>query len=240
MKEKINNLQDQTYAVIKDMILKVILKPGQKVSQKELVERTGFGETPVREAIIRLKRENLFNVLPQSGTFVSKIDLQELYEAKFVRENIESIIVMEASRQITDAQLEELKRKVKIQRIFLEAHDKEAFFKLDEEFHYFFYEIDNKINTWNWLNVFLSQLNRFRNLRLEITDFSWNSIAEQHEKIVQSIEEKDSNKLETLIHNHLNLIDDEFYQVYSTYPTYFTRTSLQVAEDQEKLARKAK
>ncbi len=46
-----------------------------------------IGDTPLERPFFQLKREGLLVIRPQSGTFISKINMQQVREAKFVREN---------------------------------------------------------------------------------------------------------------------------------------------------------
>jgi Transcriptional regulators len=132
------NYQNEAYDRIKQLIVTSELIPGQRISKNELVKQLGIGETPIREAIILLRKDGLFQIVPQSGTYVSKINLQEMFQARFVRENIETMIFETVCDVITEEQLQELERQLKIQRIYFEEGNREMYFKLDEEFHHFF------------------------------------------------------------------------------------------------------
>ena len=87
------NFQSQAYESIKELILTAKLIPGQKISEKELEQRLTIGRTPIREAIIRLRREALIHVVPQSGTYISKISIKQIEEARFVRETLEKEVL---------------------------------------------------------------------------------------------------------------------------------------------------
>lgn len=52
------------------------LYPGQQVSDKQFEEEIGVSRTPVREAMLRLRRDDMLYSLPQSGTYVTRIDLK--------------------------------------------------------------------------------------------------------------------------------------------------------------------
>ena len=67
---QISNYQDEAYTAIKQMILSMQLTPGEKVDKYELSTELNIGVTPIREAIIRLRREGLFDVIPQSGMWM--------------------------------------------------------------------------------------------------------------------------------------------------------------------------
>ena len=63
------------YSELKDMIQFLDLKPGQAISESQLCASLGVSRTPVREALIRLADEKLVCFFPQSGTYVTRIDL---------------------------------------------------------------------------------------------------------------------------------------------------------------------
>ncbi|WP_243685924.1 GntR family transcriptional regulator, partial [Lentilactobacillus rapi] len=67
----------KTYHTIYNQIMTLKLRPGQQVSDKQFEEQLGVSRTPVREAMLRLKRDQLLYSMPQSGTYVTKINLKK-------------------------------------------------------------------------------------------------------------------------------------------------------------------
>lgn len=61
------------------------LQPAPAMSEQEISTLWAVSRTPVREAFIRLSQKGLLDVLPQRGTFVSKININELAEFRFLR-----------------------------------------------------------------------------------------------------------------------------------------------------------
>jgi DNA-binding GntR family transcriptional regulator len=159
---EIGNFQDEAYAAIRNKILRLEFKPGERINKKALQTQLDIGATPMREAFLRLSREGLLTVRPQSGTYVSKINIDEVYQARFVRESIEKLVVSEAITHIDDAQLADLQKLIQLQEFYLHSEDYDHFFDLDEDFHRTFYTIDHKAFVWNWLQVVNLQFNRFR------------------------------------------------------------------------------
>lgn len=223
------NYQNVAYQVIKDLILKSDLIPDQKVSKRDLTRMIGIGDTPVREAILQLREEGLLRVVPQSGTFVSKISLQEVKEARFVRQNIERLVVEEALDNITPREIQELENKVTIQQAYqvtmqhdyMDTGNHDIFFKLDEEFHEFFYQIANKKYVWEWMQSLNIPLNRYRYLRIELKELSWDNIIEEHENIVRLIKEGKRNELGEQVVQHLDTLDHDMEIVIQAFPEYF-------------------
>ena len=75
----------RAYRAIREMIVTLELPPGSVVSERELMERLGLGRTPVREALRDLAREQLVEVYPRRGMFVSGVDVGDMAELIEVR-----------------------------------------------------------------------------------------------------------------------------------------------------------
>lgn len=217
----LGNFQDEAYAAIQKKIMRIELKPGERIIKKALEQKLGIGATPVREAILRLRREGLLTVLPQSGTFVSKISLDEVYQARFVRENIEKLVVAEAIPQMTTDQLNELRKILNLQEVYLDSNDYDSFFNLDEQFHKSFYITAHKEFIWNWLQIVNLQFNRFRYLRLEVADLDWKQIFSDHSALVDAVAKKQVQHATKIIGQHLHMVDADVKVARKIHPTYF-------------------
>lgn len=217
------NYQDEAYSSIKRMVITFKLKPGQRVTIKTLQDELDIGTTPIREAIIRLRREGLFLVIPQSGTYVSKINMDEVYQARFVRENLESLVFSEATEEIDDYRILKLKEIIELQKIYLKSKNYNQFFELDEKFHRSFYLVTNKEYIWNWLQLLNAQFNRFRYLRLEISGLNWDKILQQHKDIIEAVEDRNLDSVKLLVTQHLHLVDSDCQIVMEKMPEYFEK-----------------
>jgi len=87
------------HSILRQDIVTLRLMPGEKLSENELALRFGTSRAPVREALIRLAEDGLIDVLPQRGSFVSRISLKAMERARFVREALEVAIVRRAAEQ---------------------------------------------------------------------------------------------------------------------------------------------
>ena len=96
------SLTDQAYYRIRELIVRLELAPGAFVSERELMERTGFGRTPVREALRTLARDRLVEVLPRRGVFISPINVLDLAGLSEVRLALEPYAARRAAERRTD------------------------------------------------------------------------------------------------------------------------------------------
>ena len=84
-----SQLADRLRAAIMDNSL----PPDTRLSEVETAQQYGVSRQPVREAFIALAGQGLLDVRAQRGTFVTRISLAAVMDARFVREAIEADIV---------------------------------------------------------------------------------------------------------------------------------------------------
>ncbi|KRL61428.1 GntR family transcriptional regulator [Latilactobacillus fuchuensis] len=215
------NMQTTAYDLILQKILLADYIPGQKISENMITADIQLGRTPVREALIHLKKDKLIEVIPQSGTYVSRIDLVSAKNARFVRENIEKEVVKEATQHHSEAVVTRLTEIIQLQQHYLQENDAVHFFAMDDEFHRAFYEAINKTQVWDWLQILNTQLTRFRWLRLKISDLKWQTLIDQHSAILKAIETQDSRLATKLVVDHLHLMLEEQQRLITVFPDYF-------------------
>lgn len=220
-----NNMQHQAYLEISKRIMHSDYAPGDKISENSLEKDLGLGRTPIREALIRLRKDGLIEVIPQSGTYVSKIDLTVATNARFVRESIERKVMVEATAKSKPADVRNLQNIIKSQNMAIKSNDYKNFFNLDEDFHRSFYEMTNKKMVWNWLQTINIQLNRFRWLRLNLASLDWHKLVDDHHQLLLAVKDHAPEEAERLTINHLHLMLDEEQALVSAFPTYFTDTT---------------
>ncbi|WP_233516992.1 GntR family transcriptional regulator [Pseudotabrizicola alkalilacus] len=83
------SLRQIAYERIEDLLNWGRLRPGQIISQRELVEMTGVTLGSVREAIPRFEAEGLLQTVPQRGLMVPSLDVAFVREAYQMRRLIE-------------------------------------------------------------------------------------------------------------------------------------------------------
>ncbi len=180
----LDNMRSDAYNEIKYRIIHFDYIPGQKISEKLISQELSLGRTPVREAIIRIEREGLIEVIPQSGTYITKIDMADAKNARFVRNCIEPKIMVDAAVNISSDDIAKIQKNLDQQQQTASRSEPDNFFDLDQDFHHAFYSVVGKDTVWNWLQINNTQLNRFRRLRLKESELDWDTLTNQHEAIL--------------------------------------------------------
>lgn len=217
-----SNLTGQAYNIIIKKIINAEYKPGQKISEKKIEQDINIGRTPVREALLQLRQENMINVIPQSGTYISKIDMKEVFDARFVRASVEQQIMRNATTvRLTNEQIDNFKQILSEQYLIMKEDNFIKFLKTDDEFHRYFYIITDHLRIWNWLKKINVQFDRFRFLRLKIEGLSWTGLIDEHQAILNAVRERDINEVERLTANHMHRMLTEEDSLIKSFPNYF-------------------
>ena len=125
--EQETSLQDQSYHTIRRKIVYLDYKPGEKLGVKQLCDDLDMGRTPVREALVRLAQEGLVRTVPQSGTYVSPINLTLAESACYIREHLEKQVIVECCARATSAGIEQLDRAIVLQEKAMAEGDRIGF-----------------------------------------------------------------------------------------------------------------
>lgn len=128
-------LAERAYRELEERIVTLKIPPGTVVSEATLSKRTGYGRTPIREAIQRLARERLVVIMPRRGIVVSEINVQTQLRLLEVRRELERLLARCAARR---ARPEERHRFAAISDEMEAAgreNDDTTFMRLDREFN---------------------------------------------------------------------------------------------------------
>ncbi|MDR0885450.1 MAG: GntR family transcriptional regulator [Clostridiales Family XIII bacterium] len=215
------SLQEQAYKIIRKKIIYSDLAPGQRILRTELEESLGIGRTPIREALVQLRKQELIYAVPQSGTYISKINLESAENARFAREQLERKIFAECLTRIDETGEKMLQGIIEKQEKAVETKNARDFFYYDNVFHETCYTIANRKEIWGWLSANSIHLDRFRWLRVATKEMRWEKVIGQHETIMNAIYNKDIDELDFVMTIHLHMMLDEKEFVISRYPDYF-------------------
>lgn len=212
--------RSHVYALLRRAIVSLDLPPGQALSENELAARHSVSRTPVREALIRLADEGLIEVVPQLGTFVSRISVREVVEIQFIRETLERASLPHAIKQITARDEAYLRGLLDEQEEAGQNHDLGRWFETDEELHRALLEIGGHPRVWPIVSSAKAHLDRVRMLSLpdpEILD----ELLTQHRAIVDHVTGKRRRQADQVLTQHLRVALDILTPLEEEHPDYF-------------------
>ncbi|AEJ18763.1 GntR family transcriptional regulator [Gracilinema caldarium] len=216
------SISENVYHTLRKNIVNLTFKPGQVLNLREITEKLEVSRTPVREALIRLEREGLIDIIPQVGTSISRIDLQRVEEEQFIRTSLEEKALALCLEKDQKFLLIELEKALLHQETCLKEPDALAFLDWDDEFHRSIFHFANKNLSWNLIENNSSHYRRIRIMTLWNKDLRI-SVFEQHQEIFNFLKKGDKSLVFSLIHDHFSRLSKQEQELLDAYPNYFRK-----------------
>jgi DNA-binding GntR family transcriptional regulator len=213
------SIGSQLHSHLRGAIIRGELRPGQALSESEIARQNSTSRQPVREAFIKLSEERLVRIQPQRGTFVVKISVADVLDARFVREAIEVAVAQEAATSAPPGAIKELRKLIEQQKAVVHGHNEE-FLTLDEDFHRTLALSVGRAHAWRVIESIKAQMDRIRYLSLdEATPLEL--IIEQHIRMVDGIEAGDPTAAAAATRSHLREIIVSLPAIAARFPELF-------------------
>ncbi|MCF0131224.1 MAG: GntR family transcriptional regulator [Pseudobutyrivibrio sp.] len=200
---------DMLYDELYNQIIHLELRPGDSLSEIETGKKYNLSRTPVRDVFKRLASDGLVEIIPQKGTFISKIDLKGITTVLYLRDAIEKQILQEPAlyespeaeftiQLVLDAQLSV------INDSSLTLEEKAIrFFDLDLKFHESIYQLAGRIDVYNHSARSSARYERYRNFMNMQGEANLMGLYQQHKSIWDSIASKRVESAQKLNHDHI-------------------------------------
>lgn len=198
---QVDDLPEQVYQRIKDMILNGELKPGQKLIQEDLASQLGVSRTPLLTAFRSLEKELLVNLVPRRGAFVRENTDDDLLHVFDIRINIEPLSAGEAAARMTPEGLEYIEKHHEEFARAVAAGNRISYRRADYNFHYAIMEQSGN----PYIPRMLSSVNliSISNVSGLVTDPKISLAG--HEKIMDALRNRNPDEANAAMSYHLNL-----------------------------------
>lgn len=173
------------------------LKLGEQVSEAQLAQRLGVSKTPVREALLQLKGEGLVEIHPQRGTFVFRLEPEQVGQLCRYRAMVEVAALREAMATQREALCADMARCVAAMEKAERARDLRALAQIDMDFHWQFFAHGADSYVRAGYEVIRSQLVALRH-RSPITN-----IVPSHQILVDAVAANDVDRACELLREHV-------------------------------------
>lgn len=223
---KINNgehVRDYARRTILHNIVTLELPPGTAVSENELSASLKISRTPVREALLEMRRLELVEAFPQKGSYVTKIDYRLIEDAHFIRTTLETAVVRLICKEgLPPVYLQKLEENLEQQKFYENAVDSHyLLLELDNAFHRLLFDAVGKIQAYEFMQVQMLHFDRLRNLSYLILKNKKNyRTVEDHENILYALKRKDGELADMVMTLHLSRHQAERAELEQHCPEY--------------------
>ncbi len=205
---------EHAYVELRDRIVTLQLPPGTVLREDELMSEMGIGRTPLREAVKRLALENLVEVQPRRGTFVSAIEAADIQNITEVRAELEGYAAELAALRLdpdTRATAETLLRDIEA----LDGTGEQArLMRFDERIHRFTWEAAHNPYLTQTLERYFTHSLRIWYLVLDRVPALGHSVHDQTQ-LLEAILDRNGPHARTIMHEHVLAFQREILAAFS-------------------------
>lgn len=211
---------DDVFEHLRDEILSMRLRPGDKISEAEIATRFGVSRQPVRDAFSRLANLDLLLIRPQRATVVKRFSMREIVKSRFVRAAVETEVLRRAAANCDAMGIKKLERALAEQENAIDEKDLEAFGQLDYEFHKTLCLIAKANFAFDVIMAEKTKVDRLCMLGLSKEERMPELIAD-HRAIADAIGKNDADKAVEAGMLHLSRLDETIEHISSNNSDYF-------------------
>jgi DNA-binding GntR family transcriptional regulator len=213
------SLTDAVELALRQAIVTLALEPGMMIDKLAVCERMGVSRFPVSAALAKLAQAGLVEVLPQRGTRVKPIALDDIGQHLFIRSALEVETVRGVAQRRDQATLDALAINLGKQRDLAGGGERIAFHVLDLAFHEILLDAIKLPRVKEIVAVSRNALDRARQLvaspeRLMHT-------LEEHERIFEAIRAGNADAAADAMHDHIGQVVAELQRSAKARPDLF-------------------
>lgn len=193
-------LRESIYDHLRTAILTCHLVPGAKIEAAELAARFHVSKSPVRDALMRLERQNLVITLPRQGYRVTSISLSDVQDMFHLRAAMERACMERIVDRATDEELATLDA----YRTFHLAAYPQGFVAYNRAFHERITELGKNVRMRDQLNDLMDQMERA--VYLSASNFhegNPTSLVAEHCGIIDALQSRRLKQAQRLIEKHV-------------------------------------
>ena len=218
------SMASKVYDHLMQKILDMELQPFQELSEARLAAEFGVSRTPVREALARLARRQLVDILPQRGTRVSPLSVELIAKSRFIREALERPLARLAAERLTPEIEALMMREIALQQTFAKLNDDQSFLQSDDAFHGLIAKAAGFEAIWDDVREAKFHMDRVRRLSLLSQEHMF-FIVREHEEILARLQAHDVEGADKSISVHLVSVTRELDLIREAHPEYFSRSA---------------
>ena len=196
--------RERVYSILSKAICRGDIKPGERLVESKLAKSFNISRTPVREAIIELKQKGLVVSSVPKGVTVAPIptdfDIDEFYDVTKVLRGLSAKM---AAKNIKKSEIEELKKIIIKSENCFKIGETNELTDLNSRFHRIIEKSSKNKELFYILDVHLKRLDE-RFTRIISNMRRQKKAIEEHQKILEAIENRNGELAESLMCEHIN------------------------------------
>lgn len=180
-----NSLREQVANILRDLIVSGRIKPGTKVTERDVADMLKISRMPARDALLDLERQGLIISKP-GGRYVIQLNEADIRNIYNVRLALEKLSVEEAVAKIQSGQKVQLLDILGKMKQAVDENDRAAYTSSDLEFHELIWDISNNPYLVNMISSLAGPIFMFIASQTRFEE-NWRETLELHTTLANAI-----------------------------------------------------
>lgn len=193
-------MQEIIYDTIKQRIVTAEYPPGQRLVANDLAVELNVSRMPVREALTRLASTGLVELIPYKGAIVNELTAEDYVEIFYIRSVLEGLATRLACQNLREDDLR-MMREANAEIRGMIGEDDVQFQRVNRIFHSTIWQRTNSKRLSGLLSNLYSEAAQYRHMMV-IMPGRLSEICEEHESVLNALEERDPIRAEQNIREH--------------------------------------
>lgn len=195
-------LHEELVERLRNLVIEDVLKPDEKVPEKELCETFGVSRTPLREALKVLASEGLVVLQANRGARIARVTREELENTFPVIAALEQLAGELACACLDDDGISMIEERHAAMIAAYEARDRKAYFQANQDIHNALIRgAQNDVLEAHHRRL-AARVSRAR-FMVNLSDERWAEAIDEHEQMMIQLRARDATQLGQLMKTHM-------------------------------------
>jgi DNA-binding GntR family transcriptional regulator len=197
------SLHQEVLGHVRDFIVQGHLRPGERISERDLCETLQVSRTPLREALKVLAAEGLVELLPNRGAHVRRFtaaDARHLFEALA---GLEFATGQLACERITDQSIAAVEQLHYAMYAHYMRRELPEYFRLNQAIHDAFLSAADSPALEAASRGLDSRIRQLRYAANQVQRDRWGDAMREHEQMLDALRRRDGQELGLLLFHHM-------------------------------------
>jgi DNA-binding GntR family transcriptional regulator len=196
------SLRELTLEKLREAILNLRFKPGERLVERTLCDRLGVSRTVVREVLRHLQTEGLVEMLPHQGPAVARPDRNSAEEIYELRALLEALAAKACAERASDGDMASLRAAADRIAAAYERQDSGEVLKATAGFYEILFKSSGKIVAWEVVQSLNARVNFLRAMTINTPGRDRSGMAEMR-RIVDAITARDPEEAYAASNDHV-------------------------------------
>lgn len=187
-------LHEELVERLRNLVVEDVLKPGEKVPEKQLCDSLGVSRTPLREALKVLASEGFVVLQANRGARVASVTREELENTFPVLATLEQLAGEFACQHMDSAEIELIERRHADMLKAYKSHDRQAYFKANQDIHQALIRGARNDILESHHKLLAARVRRAR-FMANLSDERWAQAIDEHEAMMGLLRDRDADGL---------------------------------------------